>query len=193
MNLKKVLGDAYREDMTAAEIAEALSGVPGPDELEAQKRATDRASHEAAAYKKDLRARQTAEEQAQADRDAALKKMQEELDSLRTEKQVATFKAKYIGLGFDEALAEKTAAAQVQGDTDTLFANLAAHQAAMQKELKKQSVQASDVRPVAGGSADPAPYDPVKDINAAMDAGNQLEAVRLMRVAAETAAKTAQH
>lgn len=194
MKLKEVLGEAYKDGMTFDEIEKALSDVPGPVEYAAQKKATDNATHEAASYKRDLRARQTEDEKAKADRDEQMQKMQKELEALRRDKAVSGFKAKFLGLGFEEVLAEETAQAMAEGKTETVFTNLATFKSAMQKELKKQAVAASDVRPAAGGTPSKSVIDYSQAISQAAVDGNMADAACMARLAFEQqAASTNQH
>jgi len=98
------------------------------------KRATDKATKEASSYKKQLRDKQTVEEiQAQekaeqeAERDEKFKSMEKELAVIKFEKN-------FVALGYPEEKAHKSALAQYEGDTETLFAI----QKEMQEELKNE-------------------------------------------------------
>lgn len=156
MDLKSVLGDAYKDGMSFEEIASALAEIPGPAENAKLKAALDKATHEAADNKRALREKQTAEEAAAADQKKQLDDMQAELEKLRNEKKLGEFKAKFLGLGFGEDAANKAAKAQLDGDTDAVFTALLARQQEVEKAAKKQSVMDSDVRPASGsGSAAP--------------------------------------
>ena len=185
MNLKEILGDAWKDDMTAADIAEALKELPGPAEYDRQKKALDKATHEAAENKRALREKQTAEEADAADRKKQLDDMQAELETLRTEKKVAGFKAKFLALGFSEDAAGKAAQAQVDGDTDEVFAALQARQQEVEKAAKKQSVMGSDRRPAAGSGTVTQDYQ--KRIDAALASGNRADAAYYTRLQFEQA------
>ena len=93
-------------------------------EIEKLKRQLSNANTEAANYKRALREKQTAEEQAAADLAEKQKAMEAELEGYRKRETIANHKAKFIGLGFDEDMAAKSAESLANGDTDAVFANL---------------------------------------------------------------------
>lgn len=157
MDLKAVLGDSYRDDMTAADIATALADLDYVDRSEAtagmvSKATFDKTASDLAAAKKQLKERMTAEEQATAEREAADKAIQEELKELRRDRAVNQHFARFVKLGYDEELAKSTAAAMVDQDFDTVFKNQQAFLAARDKAMKKEATMASDKRPPAGTS-----------------------------------------
>ena len=114
-------------DMSPEEKLAALEGfdmeVPGPDNSEIQrlKEAVSRANSEAADYKKQLRAKQTDDEAKAAEDARAREAMEKELESLRKDKAVSTYQAKFLGLGYDAETAATAAAALQSGNIDALF------------------------------------------------------------------------
>lgn len=69
MNYKALLGDAYKEGMTADEIISALEKVADPSaEVEKLRNAVTKANGEAAEYKKQLKAKRTDDENAHRNR-----------------------------------------------------------------------------------------------------------------------------
>lgn len=122
------MADTENEKMTTATETETTQTVDNSDaltkEIEKLKRQLSSANSEAANYKRALREKQTAEEQAAADTAEKQKAMEEELAMLRKDKTTNAYKAKYMGIGFDEAMAQTTAEAMVNGDMDSVFANL---------------------------------------------------------------------
>mgnify|MGYP003194734982 CR=1 FL=1 len=65
MKLNVLLGDAYKEGMTADEIISALEKVADPNaEIEKLRNAVTKANGEAAEYKKQLKAKRTDDENA---------------------------------------------------------------------------------------------------------------------------------
>lgn len=102
------------------------------------KRASDKASSEAADYKKQLMASKSDSERAameKAERDAAL---QEELQALRKESAVNRFAKSFMGLGYSEKNAMAAAEAQYSGDYDELNRLQADHQANMEKKIRAE-------------------------------------------------------
>lgn len=85
------------------------------------KRASDKATHEAADYKRQLREKQSVDEIAiqekaekEAEREERFKAMERELSINKLEKN-------FVLLGYSEEQANKAATAQVDGDVDILF------------------------------------------------------------------------
>ena len=104
-------------DMTAEEKLAALEAYDVDTTGLVRKDLLDKAASEAAAYKKQLREKLSADEQAEAERQEALKSMQAELETLRAEKAVEAATKKWMGLGYSEQLATETAKAMGSGDT----------------------------------------------------------------------------
>ena len=92
-------------------------------EIEKLKRLLSNANSEAKSYKDKLREKQTEEERKAADLAEKQAQMEAELEGYRKRETIANHKAKFIGLGFDEDTALKSAEALVSGDTETMFAN----------------------------------------------------------------------
>ena len=67
--------------------------------------------------------------------------MRSEIESLRKDKTVSDHKARFIALGYDEALAAETATAFADGDMEKVFANqkkfLESHDKKIKDELRK--------------------------------------------------------
>ena len=119
-------------DMSPEQKLAALEGydmeVPGPDNSEIQrlKDAVSRANSEAADYKKQLRAKQTDDEAKAAEDAKAREAMQQELESLRRDKAIGTYRAKFLELGYDAEAAADAASALQAGEFDKVFAAQAA-------------------------------------------------------------------
>lgn len=91
------------ETTESAEIAKLRA------DLAKQKAALDKATKEAGDYKKQLRAKQSAEEVAQEEAKALQQSMQEELEQLRKEKAVAATTAKVMAFVGDDAVSAQVA------------------------------------------------------------------------------------
>lgn len=107
-----LLGFEYEDN--AEELAQARG------DLEKQKRATDKASSEAADFKKQLRDKMSESERAEADRRAELENLRKENEEMKKSSKVAEFKANAIALGYSEELAVKRANAMYDCDFDAL-------------------------------------------------------------------------
>lgn len=182
MDLKKLLGDKYKENMTYEDVAAALAGVTVVD-----KATLDKATSEAAEFKRQLRAKQTEEEAAEAERKANLEKMQTELDELRKGKAVSEHKAQFLSLGYEETLAASTAAALADGDMATVFANQKKAQEAAEKALRAKLLQEEQEPPAGPGGGTPVDYG--KKAQEAAASGNYAEAAYYTRLGAEEAAR----
>lgn len=117
--------EGYAE-MSAEDKVKALEAyvISDPDYSGYVKKDTfDKTASELAKVKKDLQARMTEEEKAKAEAEAELQKYKEQAESLQREKNIAENKAKFISLGYDDALAQETAEALEKGDYSTVFKN----------------------------------------------------------------------
>ncbi len=152
MTLKELLGDAYKENMTAEEIALALEKVQlnnNDDALEKMKQAVSKANSEAADYKKQLKAKMTEEELKQAEREKELTDLKTELETLKRTNFINENKAQFISLGYDEALAATSAKALLDGDFKTVFANQKAFLDAYSKQVESNLLKGTS-KPVVG-------------------------------------------
>lgn len=117
------------------------------------KKAFDKASSEAADYKKQLMATKSESEKLsmeKAERDAALK---EELEALRKESKVNKFAKSFMACGYSEEMATKAAEAQYSGDTDELFRLQKLHSENMAKQIRADIMKSMPV-PATGNDDD---------------------------------------
>lgn len=149
IDISKIEGYA---DMTAEEKLAALEAYDVDMSGFVKKELMDKAASEAAAYKKQLREKLSADEQAKAEQDEAFKSMQAELETLRTEKAIDANTKKWMSLGYDEKLATETAKAMVSGDTEKIFANHAKFIADKEKNLRAQLLKDTPTPPSGEGS-----------------------------------------
>jgi hypothetical protein len=114
------------ENMTPEEKVTALEAIEYDDfsaEVEKYKNAASKANSEAAEWRKKHNALLSEEEQKkQADKEE-LENLRKENSELKREKEIASHKAKYVAMGYNEDLATETAEAMVDGDTEKVFAN----------------------------------------------------------------------
>ena len=117
------------ESMSAEEKLNALLGyefeAPKADEsaeLTRVRNALNKASSEAAEYKKALRDKQTEAERAEADRLERENALQEELKAYRVKERVSTYKAQLMAIGYDATTADVMANALPEGVSDEFFA-----------------------------------------------------------------------
>jgi hypothetical protein len=137
--------DMTTEQKLAALEAYEMDGV-------VSKALLDKATSEAAGYKKQLREKQTEDEKAKEERDEEFKRVSEELEQLRTERAIDSAAKKWMSLGYDEKLATETAKAMVSGDTEKVFANHAKFIAEKEKSLKAELLKDTPTPPAGEGS-----------------------------------------
>lgn len=151
------------DSMTAEEKVDALLKLDLPDssaELARMKSALDKATSEAADYKKQLKGKLTEDEAAAAEREAKWAEMEAKLKALELEKTISTYKASYLAMnGYDEKLAEDTAKALAEGDMAKVFANQQKANAAYEKKLRADLVK-QDPKPDGAGGGDNRDEDP---------------------------------
>lgn len=143
------------KDMTAEEKLAALEAMdlPEPDYTGfVKKDLLDKATSEAAGYKKQLRERMS-EDEARAAKDAEERAaIMEELEQLRAEKLVDQHTAKFLGLGYDEKLARETAKALATGEHETVFKNHAKFLADREKALRAEILKNTPTPPAGDGA-----------------------------------------
>ena len=179
MNLKKLLGDKYKDGMTFEEVSAALADYD-PVAGMVKKDLLEKANSEAAKYKKELNAKLTADEQAEAERKANEERMAARLAELEKDKAVSEHKARFLGLGFDESLAASTAKALAEGDMDTVFLNQKKHQENQEKALRAQFLKETP-KPPAGNGGD-VKINYAQEIQAAQTAGDFSKAAYYTRL-----------
>ena len=146
MNYKALLGDAYKEGMTADEIISALEKVADPSaEVEKLRNAVTKANGEAAEYKKQLKAKRTDDENAAQEQADKLAEMQKQIEALTADKEnlvkektLASYREKFVSQGYDAELANKAASALADGDMDKsefMTAHDTAYKASLLKDM----------------------------------------------------------
>lgn len=141
--------------MTAEEKLAALEGleIPDPDYTGwVKKDLLDKATSEAAGYKKSLRERMSEEEAAKAKHDEEMASIKSELEQLRAEKVIRENAAKFLELGYDSKLAHATATAMAEGEMDTVFKNHAKFLADREKALKAELLKSTPTPPAGDGT-----------------------------------------
>ena len=140
MKLKDLLKDAYKEGITVEEIEAALADVEVPAdqsaELERLKNANTKLSSENAEWKRKHREALSEEERKAQETADRMKQLEEQNAALLRESGVAKHKAKFLGMGYEEALASEAAVAMVDGDMEKLFTYQQKHQDALEKKIR---------------------------------------------------------
>ena len=121
-------------------------------EMAKMKKSLDKATGEAADYKKQLRAKQSEDEirlQEKAEKEA---ERQEQFEKLLKENTVNKLSKNFLKLGYPEDKAEEAANAQYEGDTETLFRIQSEVQASLIKQKEAEWLKSRP--PVATGVGD---------------------------------------
>ena len=143
IDVSKIEGYA---EMSVEDKLKALESydIPDPDYSGyVKKDVFDKTAKELADKKKELKEKQTAEEQAADEAKEKQEAMEKELNDLRRESTISKTKAKYLSLGYDEKLAEETAQAVADGDTEKVFANEKKHLADFEKQIRADALKNS--------------------------------------------------
>jgi len=147
MKLKDLLKDAYKEGITVEEIESALADVEIPAdqsaEIERLKAALTKSNSENAEWKKKHREALSEEERKAQETADLIKQLQEENATLTRESNVSKHKAKFLGMGYEEALATDAATAMVDGDMEKLFSYQQKHQEALEKKIRAEALKAT--------------------------------------------------
>ena len=145
MKFKDLLKDAYKEGMTVEEIEAALADIEFPADLSAEverlKNALSKSNSENAEWKKKHREALSEEEKKAQETADLIKQLQEQNASLLRESSVSKHKAKFLGMGYEEALAADAAVAMADGDMDKLFSYQQKHQEALEKKIRADAMK----------------------------------------------------
>lgn len=119
MELKELLGNEYKDEMTVEEINKVLSTKEfvEKDKYDRLKTSFDKTASETAKYKKQLEGANTEKETQMTEKSELEKKVEE----MQKHLNISDTKAKLLGLGYDNDLATECATAMVDGDIDTVI------------------------------------------------------------------------
>lgn len=101
----------------------------------------DKTASELAAKKKELSEKLTEDEKAKQREREEREDLQAKYDKLLHESEVSKFKAKLLGMGYEEKLADETAEAMVSGDTEKVFANQKKHLDSVEKKVRAEALK----------------------------------------------------
>ncbi len=160
--------DGYAE-MSVEDKLKALEAfeMPEPDFTGyVKKEHFDKTASELAAKKKELREKLSEDEAAKADAEEKQAQMLKELNELRRESQVAKNKAKLIGLGYDETLAEETAFAMADGNIEKVFVNQKKHLDTFEKRIRAEALK-NTPKPIDSGDSETMTLEKLKKLSPA--------------------------
>lgn len=188
-DIQSLLGDAYKEGMTLEEVNEALAERELVDKSQfdgfVPKSLLDKATSEAADYKKKWKAASSAQEQKEIEEAEKQAQIEEELKTLRRASKVSDYEKQHLALKYDEKDAKEIAEALYDGDMDTVFRLQKKHEEALQKSIKAELMKQMPTPP----SGNQTNIDYSKQIAEAQANGDMALAASLIRQQAETNAK----
>lgn len=153
--------DGY-ESLTVEEKLAALEAFEYDDhstelaDLGKYKDAMDKATHEAAEYKKQLKSLQDQQKTGNKQADTTIADLQAKVAELTRQNTIASYTAQFTALGYDPELANATAIATADGDVATVFENQRKFLEQHDKDTKASILKATP-KPGQGGIGKPAP------------------------------------
>lgn len=153
--------DGYA-DMTAEEKLAALENFEYEDhsaelaDLDKYKDATNKATHEAAELRKQLKALQDQQKTGNSKADTTIAELQRQVADLTRQNTIASYTAQFTALGYDAELAQATAIATADGDVATVFENQRKFLEQHDKDIKADIFKATP-KPGQGGTGKSAP------------------------------------
>ena len=143
------------DTMTAEQKLEAVLKMEIPDEVDMSKFVSkeifDRKASEASNLSKQLKEKMTDDEVKASESAKAIEEMKSELETLRKDKTISDYTAKYIAIGYDKDLAAETAKAMADGDMAKVFENGEKHKVALEKKIKEDLINSTHKPNGAGG------------------------------------------
>lgn len=149
MDITKIAG---YENMTDAEKIAALEAYEFDTTGYVKKDVLDRATSEAAEWKRKYNSTLSEAEQARIAAEEAQKATNDRLAELERKDKISTTKDKYIANGFSVALAQATAKAFVDGNMDAVLENLTKHATDVANAAKDKDLKGTPAPPASGDS-----------------------------------------
>ena len=145
-NIDTSIIEGFAEMSVEEQLAAVLKlNIPDPVDLSkyVAKDVFDKKASEAADLSKKLKGKMSEDELAKAEReakqaenDAKYADLESKYNDLLKSRTIADYKAKYLAQGYDEALAQSTAEALVDGNMETVFKNGETFKAELEKKIK---------------------------------------------------------
>ena len=165
--------DGFSE-MTAEQKLAALEAyeIPAPDYSGyVKKDVYDKATSDLAEWKRKHNALLSEEDKKKQESEEELTTLRKRVEEMEKEKLISGHKARFLALGYDETLADETAQAMANGETDKVFANQKKFLESHDKAYKAQLMGLTSTPP-AGSSAGSGKTDYAKMIEDAQGRGD---------------------
>lgn len=137
MTIQEILGEEYREDMTAEEIKEAVAKSKNI----VSKQSFDKKTSELVKTQKELKTRLTEKEQEALEKEQADQQMRENYAELLRRTTITEHVNNLISIGYTEDRAQKMAVAFVDGDFNAVIGEMKAHTASLEKKIAKDLLE----------------------------------------------------
>ena len=147
---------SLEEKVAALENFEYDDHSEAVETLGKYKDATDKATKEAAEYKKQLKALQEQQKTGNSKADDTIAELQKQVAELTRQNTIASYTAQFTALGYDAELAQATAIATADGDVAAVFENQRKFLEQHDKDLKADIFKQTP-KPGQGGTGKPAP------------------------------------
>lgn len=147
---------SLEEKVAALENFEYDDHSEAVETLGKYKDATDKATKEAAEYKKQLKALQDQTKTGNSKADDTIAKLQAQVAELTRQNTIANYAAQFTALGYDSELANATAIATADGDVASVFENQRKFLEQHDKDLKADIFKQTP-KPGQGGTGKQAP------------------------------------
>ena len=150
------------DKMDADALRNLISGIEIPDDrsdefaklqaaYQSVKASFDKTAAELSDAKKREKANMSADEAEKAERENAMKELEEKYEALLKESTVNKHTASLTALGFDAKIASDTASAIVDGDFEKLFENIGKYKADFEKSIRAEIIKGTP-KPTDAGS-----------------------------------------
>lgn len=145
------------DGMDDAAKVQALLGADIPDAVDlsqyVSKSIADKYASEAADWRHKYNGKLSEDEKKKEENEQSAKELQEKYDALLKKTTIAEYKAKYLGMGYDEKSAGEIAQALLDGNTEKMFEVMANHQSGMKEKIKEDLLK-STPKPDGAGAKD---------------------------------------
>ena len=140
--------------MTPEEKIAALESYDAEDNHDGyiKKKLFDKTASELAEAKRQLRAKMSEDEVNKQKEQEERAELEAKYNALLRESNISKYKAKLLGLGYDEELADSTAEAMIDGNSEVVFANQQKHLISVEKKLKADILK-NTPKPTGDGEA----------------------------------------
>ena len=158
--------DGY-ENMTTEQKLAALEGfeIADPDYSGyIRKEIFDKTASELAAKKKELNEKLSEDERTKQKEQEEREELQAKYEKLLRESEVSKFKAKLLGMGYEEKLADATAEAMADGDTEKVFTNQKKHLESVEKKIRAE-VLIDTPKPTGDGNSKTMTLEKLRKLN----------------------------